>query len=148
MIQKKIEDYLQPVLEDMGYELWGCQYLTQGRHSLLRVYIDKPEGIGIEDCEQASYRISSLLDVENPISGNYSLEVSSPGIPRSLFYIEQYKRFVGEQVEVKLVKPVLGRRKFTGNILSADSEILKLQVDEEEQSFLFSDIVKAILISK
>lgn len=148
MIQSTIEDYIRPVVEDMGYELWGCQYLANGRYPLLRVYIDKSDGIGIEDCEQASRRISSMLDVEDPISGNYNLEVSSPGIPRPLFYSQHFQLYVGEQVEIKLIKSIADKRKFVGRILSADADTLFLDVDGEEHSFLFSNVVKAILIPK
>ncbi|MDP3562207.1 MAG: ribosome maturation factor RimP [Legionellaceae bacterium] len=148
MIQDKIEEYIRPTLEDMGYELWGCQYIPQGRHALLRIYIDKADGIGIEDCEQASRQISALLDVEDPISDNYSLEVSSPGIPRPLFYFYQYQRYIGDEVEIKIVKPIEGKRKFTGVIVSADEHMLVLNMDDKQQDFLFSTIVKAHLTSK
>ncbi|MDF1758193.1 MAG: ribosome maturation factor RimP [Legionellaceae bacterium] len=148
MIQNKVAEQIRPVIEDMGYELWGCQYLNQGRHSLLRIYIDKADGIGIEDCEQVSHRVSALLDVEDPISGNYSLEVSSPGSPRPLFYSDQYQRYIGEEVEIKLVKPIAEKRRYEGIIVSSDDESLVINVDNEEQSFLLSTIVKANLISK
>jgi ribosome maturation factor RimP len=147
MIQTQIEEYIKPVLEDMGYELWGCQYLTQGRRTLLRIYIDSPDGIGIQDCEQASLRISSVLDVEDPISGDYSLEVSSPGIPRPLFYAEQYQRYLGCQVEIKLTRTFEGRKKYTGCISMADTDNLVLNIDEEKITFPFSSIAKANLIS-
>ncbi|MDP3704595.1 MAG: ribosome maturation factor RimP [Legionellaceae bacterium] len=148
MIQEKIEQHIRPTVENMGYELWGCQYLAQGKHALLRVYIDKSDGIGIEDCEQASRQISALLDVEDPISGHYSLEISSPGIPRPLFYSTQYQRYVGDTVEIKLVKPVEGKRRFIGVIVSADEHVLVLDVDDKKMDFLFSTIVKAHLTSK
>jgi ribosome maturation factor RimP len=85
MIKDELEHLLAPTINDMGYELWGCEYLPQGKHSLLRIYIDKTDGISIDDCQEVSHQISALLDVEDPIPGNYSLEVSSPGIPRPLF---------------------------------------------------------------
>ncbi len=147
MMQTQIEEYIRPVLQDMGYELWGCQYLTQARGSLLRVYIDKPGGVGIEDCEQASLRISAALDVEDPISGNYNLEVSSPGIPRPLFYIEQYQRYTGCEVEIKLAKSFAGRKKYTGYIEMADIDNIVLKIGEETLTFPFSSIAKANLIS-
>lgn len=146
MILTQIEEYIRPVLEDMGYELWGCQYITQGRSSLLRVYIDKPEGIGIEDCEAASLRISAALDVEDPISGNYRLEISSPGIPRPLFYSEQYQRYIGSEVEIKLIRSMSGKKKYTGVIIMADVNNLVLSIGEERLTFPFSSIAKANLI--
>ena len=145
MIQTEIEQLIQPTVESMGYELWGCEYLAQGKHSLLRVYIDKADGIGVEDCVQISHQVSALLDVDDPIPGNYSLEVSSPGIPRPLFRFNQYQQSVGLEVQIKLFKPVSAKRKFVGNIVSADEVTLVLMIDNEQQDFLFSNIVKANL---
>jgi ribosome maturation factor RimP len=145
MIKDEIVRLLKPTVESMGYELWGCEYLSQGKHSLLRVYIDKADGIGIEDCEQISHQVSALLDVEDPIPGNYRLEVSSPGIPRPMFYNWQYQRYIGHKVHIKLYKPVAGQRKFTGFIAAADETTLVLDIDGMQQAFLFSNIVKANL---
>ncbi|HHF7367599.1 TPA: ribosome maturation factor RimP [Legionella bozemanae] len=145
MIQDELEHLLAPTISDMGYELWGCEYLSQGRHSLLRVYIDKADGIGIEDCEAVSHQVSALLDVEDPISGNYSLEVSSPGIPRPLFKSWQYQRYIGHEVQVKTFKPVDGKRKLIGTIVSASENSLVLNINNEDQELLFSNIVKANL---
>jgi len=145
MIQTEIEQLIQPTVESMGYDLWGCEYLAQGKHSLLRIYIDKADGIGVEDCEQVSRQISALLDVDDPIPGNYSLEVSSPGIPRPLFRSSQYQRYIGLDVQIKLFKPVLAKRKFIGTIVSADENTLVLLIDDKQQDFLFSNIVKANL---
>ena len=145
MIQDKIEELIKPSIESMGYELWGTEYLAQGRHSLLRVYIDKEDGIGISDCEKVSHQISALLDVEDPISGNYSLEVSSPGIPRPMFSNWQYERYINSHVQIKLFKPVDSKRKFTGIIVAVKDNILVLDVDGVKQDFIFSNIAKAIL---
>ena len=111
----------------------------------MRVYIDKADGIGVEDCEKVSRQVSALLDVDDPIPGNYSLEVSSPGIPRPLFRSSQYISYLGLAVVIKLFKPVAGKRKFMGTIVSADESTLVLLVDEKPQDFLFSNIVKANL---
>lgn len=145
MIQSKIEQLIRPTVESMGYVLWGCEYLAQGKHSLLRVYIDKQEGISVDDCQQVSHQVSALLDVDDPIPGNYDLEVSSPGVPRPLFYAYQYQQYIGLDIQIKLYKPVLGKRKFVGTIVSANDETLMLRVDTEQQSFPFSTIVKANL---
>ncbi len=145
MIQTEIEQLIEPTIQEMGYLLWGCEYLSQGRHSLLRIYIDKEDGIGIEDCEQVSRRVSALLDVEDPIPGNYSLEVSSPGIPRPLMRPWQYQCYLGQEVHIKLFKPIAGKRKYTGSIVSADDNVLVLKLEHEQQEFLFSNIVKANL---
>ena len=145
MIQIEIEQLIQPTVESMGYVLWGCEYLAQGKHSLLRIYIDKADGIGVEDCQKVSLQVGALLDVDDPIPGNYSLEVSSPGIPRPLFRSSQYQSYVGLEVQIKLFKPVVAKRKFVGMIVSADENTLVLMIDNEQQSFLFSNIVKANL---
>lgn len=148
MIRDDIEQLLKPTIESMGYVLWGCEYLAQGKHSLLRVYIDKEDGIGIEDCEQVSRQVSALLDVEDPIPGNYSLEVSSPGIPRPLFSNWQYQQCIGQVINLKLFKPVAGIRKFTGLIVSANDSTLILNVNGKQQDFLFSNIAKANLMAE
>ncbi|ARG96406.1 ribosome maturation factor RimP [Legionella micdadei] len=148
MIRNEIEAMLKPLINDLGYELWGCEYIPQKKHSLLRVYIDKEDGIGIDDCERVSKQISAFLDVEDPISGNYSLEISSPGIPRPLFYKEQYGRYLGQDIQVKLFKPINGSRKLTGTIVNVDEEVLMLKVGEEQLEIPFSHIVKANLIGE
>lgn len=145
MIQSEIEQLIQPTVESMGYDLWGCEYLAQGKHSLLRIYIDKADGIGVEDCEKISRQVSAILDVEDPIPGNYSLEVSSPGIPRPLFRTSQYERYIGLDVQIKLFKPVDSKRKFVGTIVSVDENTLVLSIEHVQQDFLFSNIVKANL---
>ena len=148
MIQDEIEQLLRPMVNSMGYELWGCEYLAQGKHSLLRVYIDKDDGIGIEDCEQVSRQVSAILDVEDPIPGNYSLEVSSPGIPRPMFRSWQYQRYIGHEAHIKLFKPVASTRKFTGIIISANEDTLVLDIGGTQQDFIFSNIVKANLTAE
>lgn len=146
MIETKIEQHIKPNIESLGYELWGCQYIGQGRHALLRIYIDKADGIGIEDCERVSHCVSAILDVEDLISGQYRLEISSPGIPRPLFYHWQYERYIGEQVEIRLFKPIKGQRKFSGIIVSVSENTLQLKIDEMTQEFSFSMITKAALL--
>lgn len=145
MMQNELEQLLAPTINDMGYELWGCEYLAQGKHSLLRIYIDKAEGIGIEDCHEVSKQVSALLDVEDPIPGNYSLEISSPGIPRPLFSGWQYQRYVGQVVQLKTFKPINGTRKLLGTIISASATSVVLDINNEHQELLFSNIVKASL---
>ncbi|MBA2649423.1 MAG: ribosome maturation factor RimP [Legionella sp.] len=145
MIQDELEQLFLPSITAMGYELWGCEYIPQGKHSLLRIYIDRPDGIGIEDCQAVSKQIGALLDVEDPISGNYSLEVSSPGIPRPLFKSSQYKIFTGHEVHIKTLKPVQGKRKLTGVIVNVSENALVLEINNEEQEILFTNIVKANL---
>ena len=145
MMQDELEQLLSPTISDMGYELWGFEYLSQGRHSLLRIYIDKLDGIGIKDCQEVSKQVSALLDVEDPIPGNYSLEISSPGITRPLFNSGQYQRYVGHPIQVKTYKSVKGKRRLLGTIVSVSESTLVLDINNEHQELLFSNIVKANL---
>lgn len=145
MIQDELEQLFAPTITDMGYELWGCEYLAQGKHSLLRIYIDQADGINIDDCEAVSHQISALLDVQDPIQGNYSLEVSSPGIPRPLFKSWQYERYLGHEIQVKTFKPIDGKRKLMGTLVSVSETFVVLNLNNEDHELLFSNIVKANL---
>ena len=145
MIRDEIIQLISPTITDMGYELWGCEYLSQGKHSLLRIYIDKIDGIGVEDCQEVSRQVSALLDVEDPIPGNYSLEISSPGIPRPLFSHWQYQRYIGHEAQLKVFKPINGKRKLLGTIVSASEQAVVINIDSEHQELLYSNIVKASL---
>ncbi len=145
MILQDIEHLVRPSIEDMGLEFWGAEYQRQGFTGLLRIYIDKDTGVVIDDCERVSRQVSALLDVNDPIPGNYRLEISSPGMPRPLFYPEQYARFLGEEVRIRLGTPVDGRRNITGTIAAVEGETLHLTEGETEQTFLFSNIIKAHL---
>jgi len=110
---------LSPSVEALGCELLGVQLSRGPRHSLLRIYIDRPEGVTLEDCERVSHQVSGILDVEDPIEGRYSLEVSSPGADRPLFLEEHYRRFAGQRVRLRLAVPVDGRRSLTGTLEGA-----------------------------
>lgn len=115
-IADKIEELINPVIVDIGYELVGIDYIASGKHSTVRVYIDSDKGIGLDDCEVVSRQISAIFDVEDPVSGQYNLEVSSPGIERPLFHIGHYQRFLGHDVKLRLLRPMNGQRKFNGAI--------------------------------
>lgn len=139
---------LRPVIENLGYELVGIEYVPQGNYSLLRIFIDSDEGIAITDCERVSRQVSGLLDVEDVVRGRYNLEVSSPGLDRPLFSEAHFLRFKGELVKVRLSVPLEGRRKFTGIIRGIDSGILELEVDAQTVSVPFNSIEKANLVPK
>jgi len=130
--QSKIRALVEPAVEALGCELWGLEYLSQGRHSVVRLYIDTAAGVTLTDCEKVSRQVSSLLDVEDPINGEYTLEVSSPGLDRPLYTLEHYERFAGEMVTVKLRAPFDGRRKFTGSLSGVENSDVVIQVDGEE----------------
>jgi len=121
-ITDKIDELIKPVIEDMGFELVGIEYISSGKHSILRVYIDTEQGIGIDDCEVVSRQLSSIFDVEDPITMPYNLEVSSPGIERPLFNIGHYQRFLGNDISLRLLRPIKGQRKFKGAIGSVSEK--------------------------
>jgi ribosome maturation factor RimP len=145
MIQQDIEQLVRPSIEDMDIELWGIEYIRQGHAGFLRIYIDKAEGVVVNDCERVSRQVSALLDVHDPISGQYQLEVSSPGTPRPLFYAEQYARYLGDDVQIRLNVPMDGRRNIVGMIKAVESDALVLVEGDIEHTFLFSNIMKAHL---
>lgn len=154
-----IKKIVEPVIEALGYQLWGLEYLGQGRHTLLRIYIDKEGGINIEDCAEASRQISSILDVEDPIKDEYTLEVSSPGLDRMLFRIEQYQDYIGRTVKIRLGANQDGRRNFMGTLKEVvqqeggreaeGSVVITMGTNEnaEEITLPFSAIEKANLVS-
>ena len=119
-IADKVFLIINPIVIDMGYELLGIEYVGSGKHSVLRLYIDCAEGVGVNDCETVSRQVSAIMDVEDPISGQYNLEVSSPGIERPLFVIAHYQRFLGHDVCLRTYRPIDGKRNFTGSIGSVE----------------------------
>ena len=133
-------------MEALGYRLWGVEYLTQGRGGLLRIYIDSDAGINVDDCARVSHQVSGVLDVEDPIPGEYRLEVSSPGMDRPLFRIEHFEQFAGATVKVKLRMNYEGRRNFKGRLLGVEDEDVVLRVDEHDYLFPLADIEKANVV--
>ncbi|MFV2055674.1 MAG: ribosome maturation factor RimP [Thiohalomonadales bacterium] len=145
---KKVYDVVTPVVEGLGYELIGIEWLPQGGHSLLRVYIDTESGIGLEDCQQVSHQLSAVLDVEDVVSGQYRLEVSSPGIDRPLFTEAHFEQFIGSGVKLTCSMPINGQRKFKGVIDSVIGTNLKLAVDDEVLDISIQNIQKANLFAQ
>jgi ribosome maturation factor RimP len=140
---QQIMDMLQPTVTALGYDLWGVEHVAQGRHSVVRVYIDRPAGITVDDCAGVSEQVSSILDVEDPIAGEYTLEVSSPGMDRLLFKLEQFSGYVGEMVELRLRSAFEGRRKFKGILKGIEGEDVVVQVDDHEFLLPYGAIEKA-----
>lgn len=145
MRTEQIEALIRPTVEAQGCELWGLQ-LIQSKRSILRLYIDKEEGVGIEDCEQVSRQVSRLLDVEDPFRAEYTLEVSSPGMDRPLFTLAQFARFAGHQASIRLRSPYKGQRNFKGVLAGIEGEDVLLQVGEEELLLPIDSIDKANVI--
>ncbi|WP_299196382.1 ribosome maturation factor RimP [uncultured Amphritea sp.] len=141
-----LQELIEPSVVALGYQLWGVEMISQGRHSMLRIYIDAEEGIGVEDCASVSRQVSGILDVEDPISGEYTLEVSSPGMDRPLFTLEQYQAFVGHVVQLKLRMPFDGRRRFKGVLKGIEDEDIVLVVDQEEYLLPIDHIDKANIV--
>ncbi|HJS61847.1 MAG TPA: ribosome maturation factor RimP [Pseudolabrys sp.] len=148
-----IAKLLAPTIQSLGLELLGAEYLPAPGSATLRLYIDVPAGEGearavtIEDCEAVSREVSARLDVEDPISGQYTLEVSSPGVDRPLFAPDQFARFVGEKAKVGLKLPQDGRRKLQGTILRVEGDSIVFAVDGAgEFAVAFENIDKARLL--
>ena len=144
----QLTDLLKPAAEALGYEFLGIEYIAQGKHSILRVYIDHENGITVDDCASVSHQASGILEVEDPIASQYTLEVSSPGLDRPLFTLAHFEQFVGNTVELRCHVGVDGRRKFKGKLLSVKGEQLSLNVDNEDYNIEFSDIDKANLVAE
>ena len=145
-VADNLTQLIEPVVDGLGFELLGIEYIAQGRHSILRLYIDSEQGIGLEDCEKVSRQVSGVMDVEDPVKGQYVLEVSSPGLDRPLFKASQYARHAGQTIKLRLRRPLDGKRKFRG-VLSAVDEtgILLTDDDGQETRLEFGDIEKANL---
>ena len=131
MKEEELTQLLTPIVADLGLECWGVEYRPSAGSSLLRVYIDVADRpVTVDDCEAASREISAALDVDDPISGRYTLEVSSPGIDRPLFAPEQFARFVGEQVKATVGLPVNGRKRFQGRLAAVEGTALTLVLED------------------
>lgn len=144
-LRERLRLLLEPVLGRLGYELVELEYSAGRAHGLLRLFIDAPAGVGLEDCEKASREVSALLDVEDPIPVAYTLEVSSPGFDRVLRTREHFGRFVGARVFVELKEPRAGRRRYTGTLLTVDEGGIALEVDRQQVAMRFEEIGKARL---
>ena len=143
-----VERIIAPSLLLLGYELWGTQLISQGQGMKLRVYIDAVDGVTVEDCAKASHQISAVLDVEDPLEEAYTLEVSSPGSDRPLFKEEQFKRYAGFDVKVRLRVKMDNRRNFTGKIKAVAEQKVTVTVDEKDYELELANIDKANLVSE
>ena len=148
---------IAPAVEACDVNLWGIEFLPQGKRSLLRIYIDKPvdenaapvvnedgeeeqgRGIGVQDCVRVTQQVGAILDVHDPISGDYSLEVSSPGWDRPFFQLEQMSGYIGHTVALRLISAVDNRRKFQAKLVAVDLENEMIQVEVEKQQILDID---------
>jgi len=149
--QDKLTQLLKPAVEGLGFELVGIEHLPMGKHTVLRVYIDSPEGITVENCSRVSHQVSGVLDVEEPIKGAFTLEVSSPGIDRPLFNLEHFERFAGNKVKLKLHHAIEGKRKIVGVIEKVEDDdiiikerdtdsVFQLEIDDIDKANIITDL--------
>ena len=146
--EQRLGELVSPVVEELGYRLWGLECTGRGAYSVLRLYIDSKNSLGEVTIDDVT-RVSMLLDLEDPIQGSYSLEVSSPGIERRLFTLEQCQSYIGEQTELRLKLARDGRRAFKGRLAEVSGEQGTLTLEEEageQQKFHFDDVRRMQLI--
>jgi ribosome maturation factor RimP len=139
-------ELIEPIVEGLGYECVGIEYNPHPQHGLLRIYIDSDTGILVDDCSKVSHQVSGVLDVEDPIQGNYQLEVSSPGEDRPFFKLSQFQRYVGSTVAVNLYSSIDKRKKLTGRIQAVEGEDILLEEGELVFKIPFQAISKARLV--
>lgn len=147
MKKDTLRDQIASLTTALGYEFVGCEMHQSSGSSILRIYIDSAAGIKVEDCTKVSRQVSAMLDVDDPIKGRYTLEVSSPGIDRPLFELEQYRKFIGNRVKVRIHTPLEGNRNFLGVLLRVEETAISLSVEGREVELAFSNIDKAKVIA-
>ncbi|QAX81724.1 ribosome maturation factor RimP [Candidatus Pseudomonas adelgestsugas] len=143
---KQLQALLAPVIVALGYEYWGIEFSAQRRHVILRIYIDKEGGVLVDNCVTVSRHISGVMDVEDLISVKYTLEVSSPGLERPLFTIEQFIKFIGKQVKIRLRSKFDGRRNFQGLLCGVEEQDIVVQVYDHELLLPIDIIDKANIV--
>ena len=146
MTSAEFERLVQPTIEAMGYEICDVELKLGGRKGLVRLFIDGPDGIGLEDCEKVSNQVSGILDVEDPIPGEYSLEVSSPGLDRRLRKPADFDRFAGNEIRLQLQAPLDGRRRFRGRLEGMEDGNVCMTVDGQRYTLPLNDVEMARLI--
>jgi len=143
----RLKQLLEPVIAALGCELWGIDLQMGGKRKVLRLYIDREQvGVGIDDCERVSRQASAVLDVEDLIAGEYVLEVSSPGMDRPLYELDQYVKYLGEEISLRLRFPYEGRRNYKGRLKAVEGDEIVLLVADNEFLFPVEGIEKANLI--
>ena len=145
VLRERLIALIEPLVQRLGFELVELEYGGGRSHAVLRIFLDGPAGVTLDDCAKVSREISALLDVEDPIPCPFTLEVSSPGFDRVLRTRAHFDRFLGSRVFVELKEPRAGRRRYTGTLLSVDDGGIGLEVDREQVALTFSEIGKARL---
>ncbi len=144
--ERDIESLLETAVKSQGCEIWGVELAQAGRHTRLRLYIDKPDGITVDDCASVSRQVSDVLDVSEVMTGQYTLEVSSPGMDRVLFRPEQFEQSIGERVDVRLNFPFDGRKRIVGLLAGYEDDEVVVQVDDEEYVLPIENVQKARIV--
>ena len=147
MTGDELHKLIEPTIVRLGYELTDLEARLSGQGGLLRLTIDKSDGIDLDDCEKVSHAVSAVLDVEDPVAGNYNLEVSSPGLDRKLTKVEHFQRFEGETLKVTMRFPIEGRRRFRGRLVSSNDENIVVEVDGESHSLPLAMLDTARLVT-
>ena len=145
-MRERLVGLVEPLLERLGYELVDLEFSGGRGSAMLRVFIDRQTGVGIEDCEAVSREVSALLDVHDPVPTGYRLEVSTPGLDRVLRTPAHYARFAGAQVAVELAVPREGRRRYTGRLLQSDADGMELMVEGAAVAFPYREVAQARLV--
>ncbi len=146
-VNTKLHDIIFSAVSALGYELVGCIEFRQGRKLILRIYIDRENGITVDDCQAVSHQLSGVFDVADPIPEDYVLEVSSPGADRPLFTLEHYLRFSGNRVRIRLRAPIKQQRNYSGILQGVESDKVILRLDDGEDILVsFNQIERANLI--
>jgi len=143
---KHLWDLFEPVVNGMGYELIEIEYQPNPKYGVLRLFIDKESGIQVEDCSAVSRQISAVIDVEDPVSGKFNLEVSSPGMDRPLRRAEDFQQFSGEVVKIKTSMPFEGQRNFKGLLKGLEEDLVIVECDDKEVRLPITAIDKARLV--
>jgi ribosome maturation factor RimP len=146
-LRERLIALIEPLLQRLGYELVELEYNPGRSGARVVLYIDRPEGVGLDDCERVSREVSALLDVEDPIPTAYTLEVSSPGFDRVLRTPAHFARFTGSRVHVELSAPREGRKRYTGGLLTAGPHGIVIEVDGNEVEVGYGEIARARLAS-
>ncbi len=146
MIDTELYELLEPGVRALGFEMLTVETTGQGNSSVLRIYIDNPAGITVDDCARVSDQVSAILDVEDPISDRYRLEVSSPGFDRPLCRLSHFESVVGQKVRIRTTVALAGRTRFTGTLTGATAEVVTLEIDGQVQAVPMDNILKARLV--
>jgi ribosome maturation factor RimP len=145
MLRDTLAALLRPVVEELGYTLWDLEYSPGRGSGFVRLYIDADAGIALDDCERVSRAVSELLDAADPVPGQYTLEVSSPGLERPLRTAAHFAPYVGEAVFIEMAHPLEGRRRFKGPLLAAGPETVEVEVEGQRHVLPIAGIRKAHL---